>query len=66
MSSHTDGFGDIVRYCYTASLMPKMLSAKQPGAPVFKEGGSADSDGKPSIALYKEIPQLDMKRSHVC
>ena len=24
---------------YTASLMSKMLSAKQPGAPVFKEGG---------------------------
>ena len=23
---------------YTASLMPKMLSAKQPGDPVFKEG----------------------------
>ena len=28
----------IVRYGYTASLMPKMLSAKQPGDPVFKEG----------------------------
>ena len=29
----------IVRYGYTASLMPTMLPAKQPGAPVFKEGG---------------------------
>ncbi len=31
--------------------MPKMLSAKQPGAPVFKEGGWADCDSKPSMAL---------------
>ena len=32
--------------------MPKMLSAKQPGAPVFKEGGWADCDGKPSMTLW--------------
>ena len=38
--------------CWYASLMPKMLSAKQPGALVFKEWGWTDCDGKPSIALY--------------
>ena len=50
----------LFRYGYTASLMPKMLFAEQPGAPVFKEWGWADYDGKPSIALS---PQLSIHAS---
>ena len=50
-------------YGYTASLMPKMLCAIQPGAPVFEEGGWADCDGKPSIALYEnyDMPNKDLE-----
>ncbi len=42
----------------TASLMPKILSAKQQGAPVVKEGGWADCDGKPSIALSVSLKKF--------
>ncbi len=37
------------------------LSAKQPGDPVFKEGGWADYDGKPSMTLWQMNYEL-----HVC